>query len=66
MAAPKTWGYTRDQAIANELLVSWADGDLTADVAKEVDERLLANREDRDMLADFARAAEDTTGGERQ
>ena len=64
MSAPKDWGYTRDQAIPNEILVSWADGDLTAQVAKEVDECLLADREERIQVAAFARAAADTVGDE--
>jgi hypothetical protein len=64
MAAPKDWGYTRDQAIPDEVLVSWADGDLTAQVAKEVDECLLGDREERIQVAAFARAAADTVGEE--
>lgn len=64
MAAPKDWGYTREQAIPDEILVSWADGDLTAEVAKEVDECLLMDREERIQVAAFARAAADTVGEE--
>jgi hypothetical protein len=64
MAAPKDWGYTRDQAIPDEILVSWADGDLTAQVAHEVDECLLGDREERIEVAAFARAAADTVGEE--
>jgi anti-sigma factor RsiW len=60
MAAPKLWGYTREKPITDELLVSWADGDLTAAVAKEVEERLLHDCAAREGLAAFARAAEDT------
>jgi hypothetical protein len=55
MAAPKHWGYTRDQPIGDELLVSWADGDLTAGVGKELEERLLADAEERAMVAAYAR-----------
>jgi len=58
VAAPKRWGYTRDQAVQDEILASWADGDLTAIVAKELEERLLANAEDRSLAASFARDAE--------
>lgn len=64
MAAPKDWGYTRDQSIPDEILVSWADGDLTAQVAKEVEECLLTEREERVRAAAFARAAADTVGDE--
>jgi len=58
MAAPKKWGYTRDQAVPDEVLVSWADGDLTAVVAKEVEERMLSSASDREAAAEFARDAE--------
>lgn len=58
MAAPKQWGYTRDQALQDEVLVSWADGDLTAVVAKEFEERLLSSSIDRQAAADYARDAE--------
>lgn len=61
MAAPKTWGYTRDQEFGNEMLVSWCDGDLTAMLAKEIDERLLANADARREVASWARAAHDAT-----
>lgn len=64
MAAPKDWGYTRDQSIPDEILVSWADGDLTAELAKEVDECLLGDGEERTRVAAFARAATDTVGEE--
>lgn len=60
MAAPKLWGYTRQKPITDELLVSWADGDLTAVVAKEVEEHMLDDAAARADLAAFARAAEDT------
>lgn len=61
MAAPKHWGYTRDQAVEDELVVSWADGDLTANVAKELEERLLSSQQDRASVAVFARDAARTT-----
>jgi len=64
MAAPKRWGYTRDQDFSDELLVSWTDGDLTANVAKEVDERLLGRPESRREVAAFARAVVDSIGPE--
>ena len=64
MAAPKEWGYTRGKDIPDEILVSWADGDLTAQVAKEVDESLLANRQQRRMVAAYARASADSVGEE--
>jgi len=58
MAAPKTWGYSREQAFGDEMLVSWADGDLTAILTKEVVERLLHRREERERVAAWARAAQ--------
>lgn len=64
MAAPKQWGFTRGKQIPNEILVSWADGDLTAQVAKEVDETLLMDRKQRRMVAAFARASADSVGEE--
>ncbi len=64
MAAPKQWGYTRGKNIPDEILVSWADGDLTAQVAKEVDETLLMDRQQRRMVAAFARASADSVGEE--
>jgi hypothetical protein len=64
MAAPKHWGYTRGKDIPDEILVSWADGDLTAQVAQEVDETLLGNREQRRLVAAYARAAADSVGEE--
>ncbi len=64
MAAPKQWGYSRGKSIPDEILVSWADGDLTAQVAKEVDETLLADRQQRRMVAAYARASADSVGEE--
>ena len=64
MAAPKHWGYTRGRSVPNEILVSWADGDLTAQVAQEVDETLLGDRQQRRMVAAYARAAADSVGDE--
>jgi len=64
MAAPKMWGFTRGQDIPDEILVSWADGDLTAQVAQEVDETLLMDREQRRKVAAYARAAADSIGEE--
>jgi len=64
MAAPKDWGYTRDQSVPDEILVSWADGDLTAEVAKEVEECLLGDRDERRRVGAFSRAAADTVGAE--
>jgi anti-sigma factor RsiW len=61
MAAPKHWGYTRENAITDEILTSWCDGDLTAAVAKEVDERLLRHPEERARLARYARACARST-----
>jgi hypothetical protein len=61
MVAPKRWGYTRDNDITDEILVSWCDGDLTAVVAKEIDERLLRDRKERALLARYARACELST-----
>lgn len=60
MAAPKKWGYTRDQPIPDELLVAWADGDLIKILDKEIVERLLTHADERAELAAFARAAQDT------
>ncbi len=60
MAAPKQWGYSRDQPVGNEMLVSWADGDLIEILTKEVVERLLTHPEERAQVAAFARACEDT------
>ncbi len=64
MAAPKTWGYTRGREIPDEILVSWADGDLTAQVAQEVDETLLMDRAQRREVAAYARAGADSIGEE--
>jgi len=64
MAAPKTWGYTRGQDIPDEILVSWADGDLTAVVAQEVDETLLMDHGQRRKVAATARASADSIGEE--
>lgn len=61
MAAPKKWGYTRDQAIGDEMLVSWTDGDLTEILVKEIEERLLAQGEERARVAAWARAAHATS-----
>lgn len=66
MAAPKHWGYTRQQPFTDELLVSWADGDVTAMLAKEMDERMLAHREDRETVAAYARACQDTATPHRE
>lgn len=63
MVAPKHWGYTRDQAIGDELLVSWADGDLTAIVGKELEERLLSSPTDRERVAVYARDCARTAAG---
>jgi len=60
MAAPKKWGYTRAQPIPDELLVAWADGDLIQILDKEIVERLLTHPDERQHLAAFARAAQDT------
>ena len=60
MAAPKKWGYTRDQSIPDELLVAWADGDLVKILDKELVERLLTRPDERRELAAFTRAAQDT------
>lgn len=69
MAAPKNWGYTRDRHFNDELLVSWADGDLTKILVREFIERLLRHSEDRATVAAYARACEDsstpTEAGER-
>jgi len=61
MAAPKKWGYTRDHEISDEILVSWCDGDLTAVVAREMDERLLRHSEEREKLAEYARVCGKST-----
>ncbi len=61
MAAPKHWGYTRDQAFGDEMLVAWADGDLTEILVKEVEERMLRHGEDRRAVAAFARASFDAS-----
>jgi len=60
MAAPKKWGYTREQAFGPEMLVAWSDGDLTEMLVKEVEERLLASAEERRGVASWARAAQDS------
>ena len=60
MAAPKNWGYTREQAIGDELVVAWADGDINKAVAKEIDERLLTHQGSRADFAAYARAIEMT------
>jgi hypothetical protein len=61
MAAPKKWGFTRDQAIGEEMLVAWADGDLTEILVVEVEERLLANASERRNVAAWARASYDSS-----
>ena len=61
MAAPKKWGYTREQAFGPEMLVAWSDGDLTEILVKEVVERLLASDEERRVVASWARAAQDSS-----
>jgi len=61
MAAPKRWGYTRDKAIGDEMLVSWSDGDLTEIVATELEERLLIDATERRNVAAWARAAQDSS-----
>ena len=61
MAAPKEWGYTRDKSFGAEILVAWTDGDLIQILGKEVTERLLSSRRERERLARWARAAHDTT-----
>jgi len=60
MAAPKNWGFTRDQPIRDEILVSWLDGDLTRAVGRELEQRLLANESERRQAAGFARACNST------
>jgi hypothetical protein len=60
MAAPKHWGYTRQKPFTDELLVSWADGDVTEMLAKEMVERMLRHRQDRQTVAAYARACTDT------
>jgi hypothetical protein len=60
MAAPKHWGYTREKPFTDELLVSWADGDLTKMLDKEMVERLLTHARERAVVAAYARACEDT------
>lgn len=61
MAAPKKWGYSREQAFGPEMLVAWTDGDLTEMLVKEVEERLLASAEERRAVAAWARAAADSS-----
>ncbi len=61
MAAPKNWGYSRDESFGDEMLVSWTDGDLTEILAKEVVERLLRHPEERQRVAEWARAAHAST-----
>ena len=61
MAAPKQWGYTRDDSFGPEMLVSWTDGDLIEILQKEIVERLLTVPEERTRVARWARAAHDTT-----
>ena len=61
MAAPKRWGYTRDQEIGHEMLVAWSDGDLIEILVSEVNERLLRHRDERARVAAWARAAHDTS-----
>lgn len=61
MAAPKRWGYTRDQQIGPEMLVAWSDGDLTEILVTEIRERLLRHREERTNVAAWARAAYDSS-----
>lgn len=61
MAAPKHWGYTRQMPFSDELLVSWADGDVTDMLAKEMTERMLRHREDRQKVAAYARACQDSS-----
>jgi len=60
MAAPKKWGYTRASDFGPEMLVAWTDGDLTAILVKEVEERALTHAEVRRDVAAWARAAADT------
>ncbi len=61
MAAPKKWGYTREQAFGPEMLVAWSDGDLTEMLVKEVVERLLSSAGERRDVAAWARAAADSS-----
>ena len=61
MAAPKRWGYTRDQEIGPEMLVAWSDGDLTEILVTEINERLLRHVEERENVAAWARAAHDSS-----
>ena len=61
MAAPKKWGYSREQPIGPEMLVSWADGDLTDILVRELEERLLTHPEERRDVAAFARASYDSS-----
>jgi hypothetical protein len=61
MAAPKNWGYTREQPFSDEILVSWVDGDLIKILDKEIVERLLTNADDRALLAAYARACYDSS-----
>lgn len=58
MAAPKKWGYSREAAIADEILVAWSDGDLIEILVKEVEERLLVHRDEREAAAAWARTVE--------
>lgn len=60
MAAPKKWGYTRDQEFGPEMLVAYTDGDLTEILVREVVERCLKVPAARRELAAWARAAQDT------
>jgi len=61
MAAPKKWGYTRDQEFGPEMLVAWTDGDLTSMLVKEVEERALMLADVRRDVAGWARAAYDSS-----
>jgi hypothetical protein len=61
MAAPKKWGYTRDQEFGPEMLVAWTDGDLTSILVREVEERALIRAEVRREVAAWARAAFDSS-----
>lgn len=61
MAAPKRWGYSRDQQFGPEMLVAWSDGDLTEILVGELVERLLRHPEERANVAAWARAAHDSS-----
>lgn len=61
MAAPKRWGYDRDQEIGSEMLVAWSDGDLTEILVTEINERLLRHEHVRADVAAWARAAHDSS-----